>query len=680
MVLFILGAVSFFVVQNVRSSVGNLVLADSMQICTARADEVGELMEKLRWQINVLSLQPQVRGADRKVVAPFLMSLEGKFSPEVASIYFAWPDGTDVTSAGGVSNLKDRDYFKSIMLVGADSAVGAPVIAKSLGIPIIPMAQAIRNEKGQTIGIVACSMKLEKFSEIVSDIKVGQGGYGWVVDETGLVLAHPQKDTIMKVNMTQADKSLGYKGLDAFSQKLLADDSGYGRYIDPNGVPIISFFARVPHTPGWRLGINMPYAEVQAASSSLLRIFIIVIALAMILSIVLALFLGKSLAAPINQVVASFKELAEGEADLTKVLSVDRKDELGDLATDFNFFIDRLRGIVVTLKTAQDELENIGEELRSSADGTAGSVTQISERIKDVSDKAQRQSASVESSSSAVEQIARSIDSLERLVTDQAASVTEASAAIEEMVGNIGSVTGSIGKMADEFTSLSSAAEEGRATQEATGASIVHIAERSEALREANTAIAKIASQTNLLAMNAAIEAAHAGEAGKGFSVVADEIRSLAETSAKQSRSIGTELSQIGKEIEDVVTASRASEESFARVMERIQGVDRVVREVKGAMTEQKEGSIQILEALKSMNEITSNVRTGSKEMSQGNATVLGEMEGLKGAAADIKASMEAMANEASAIAAGARKVSIMAEGTSSTITRMDEAIGRFTV
>jgi len=679
-VLVVFGATAFIVSRLIQRDVEDLIISDSMQNASARAAQLGESLEKLRWQLRVMSLQPLLRNKDKKAVVEYLRPFEGRLSPDVASLFFAWPDGSEVTAAGASANLADRQYFKDIIAGRADFVIGEAVIGKTLGVPIVPLVMAVKDGAGVVVGIVGVSVKLGYLSKVTTSIKLGEGGYGWLVDGSGLFIGHPDESRAMKLKLSDTDEASGYLGLTSFGVSVMGGESGHGFYRTPKGIDVLSCFAAVPGAPGWKLGVTMPISVLKVMSWSIIRVFIGIIVATIAIFLLLSWAIGRSIAGPVLRIVANFKVLAEGEADLTREIAVTRNDELGDLALDFNRFIAKLREIVVSLKSAQDELRDTGEALRSSADGASGAAKQIAARVVEVGDMAKRQAEGVAESSSAVEEIAKNIESLEKLISDQAASVTEASASIEEMVGNIASVTESIGRMADQFAALSAAAEEGRTIQDQTGQMIGRISERSETLLEANSAIARIASQTNLLAMNAAIEAAHAGDAGKGFSVVADEIRNLAETASGQSRTIGAELGEIRKEIEEVVRSSLDAGEAFSRVMAKLADTDRIVQEVKSAMTEQKEGSSQVLEALKAMNDITSSVRLGSKEMSAGNETILAAMGSLRNSSSEIRDSMEEMSAAASAISEAAGNVSLASESTAGTIGKMEKSIGRFVV
>lgn len=381
-----------------------------------------------------------------------------------------------------------------------------------------------------------------------------------------------------------------------------------------------------------------------------------------------------------DSLIGQLEQLTSGQGDLTKRIHIASVDELATIAGMINSFCVDLSKSVSSVQIAGTKLRQLGEELSHSQEETTASVSHIAVSTKTVKDKIIHQTESVNESSSAIEEITKNIESLNGIIDTQAASVTQASASIEEMIGNIGSVTNSINKMAERFSALLVSSREGKKAQEDTRTEIERIAERSQGLMETNKIIATIASQTNLLAMNAAIEAAHAGDAGRGFSVVADEIRKLAETSAKQSKNIRDELAQVLRDIQQVVGSSRISEETFTKVAGDIGQTDSLVQEIQQAMAEQKEGSRQVLEALHSMNDITTQVRDGSREMAAGNQVVLREIGSLKSASGEIDRSVSDMEQGIERIDRSVKMVSAAAEGTRTTIERLETVVGRFKI
>ena len=352
----------------------------------------------------------------------------------------------------------------------------------------------------------------------------------------------------------------------------------------------------------------------------------------------------------ISNVTKQLKEMATGEADLTKRVTLRVLDEIGDLVINFNAFCDKLQQIISETKKSKDELSTSGESMSASTQDTASSITQIIANIESISNQINTQNQSVQQTAGAVDEISANIDSLNQMIENQSSGVTQASAAVEQMIGNISSVNNSVEKMASSFDELQSNANTGFKMQNDVNERILQIETQSEMLQDANQAISSIAEQTNLLAMNAAIEAAHAGEAGKGFAVVADEIRKLSETSSAQSKTIGEQLTKIKSQINEVVSASNESSRSFGVVSQKIQETDQLVMQIKAAMDEQNQGSQQITSALKTMNDSTEEVRAASVEMSNGNKMILEEVQHLQSATLEMKNSMDEMSN-------GARKI-----------------------
>jgi methyl-accepting chemotaxis protein len=646
-------------------------------IAEAYSDELGTLIDKIDAFLAPIGVMKQVRSGDAKAIEEYLLSLGDSLPKQVVSIIYAGVSGDTLSSNGLKTNVKDRDYFLKTVVDGEAATVGAPVVSKTLGVPVVIVARLVEGPSGRAM--LGAQVKLESLSAIASEIKIGKSGYGWIVDRNGLVLAHPKPEVVMQLNILES-AGKGYKGLDALGRKMLASESGEGRWLSPLGVAMTTYYSRIPGETGWTLGISVPTKEAGAVKDELVALLVALVVASILGAIALSVVIARAIAKPLKLAAKEFRSLAEGDADLTVAIEMRQKDEIGDLIEDFNAFIAKLRAIVSQMKTAQAELAAIGRDLGQSSARTSEAAALIAERTDASRSKIEYQAASVSESSSAVEQIAKNIENLDRLISTQAVGVSQASASIEEMVHNIAAISASSGKMAEEFVELMSAASAGKESLAASVERIDHIGQRSDALLEANAAISAIASQTNLLAMNAAIEAAHAGEAGRGFSVVADEIRKLSETASGQSKTISQEIGRVRGAIDEITESIQVTERSFERVAGKISETDKLVAEVRQAIAEQKEGSVQILEALKSMNEITQQVRDGSAEMNSGNAMILEEMSRLRDTARELSEGTKELAESGLMVSESADGVAGVAERTRSTIEAMEAAIGRFKV
>jgi methyl-accepting chemotaxis protein len=651
-------------------------------IVKAYSERLGTVIDKIQTFITPIAAMRQIKAGDAKAgdakaMEEYIVSLAGSLPGEAVSVLYAGPSGNTISSNKLKTNVKDRDYFTKTVVGGQATAIGAPVISKTLGVPVVVMAQLVEGDSGRAM--LGVQVKLENLSAIASAIKVGKSGYGWIVDGRGLVLAHPKAEVVMQLNLLES-AAKGYKGLDALGKRILESESGAGRWTNPQGVKMTTYYSRIPGISGWSLGVSVPSKEASAVKDGLVTLIGILAVIAVLGAIALSIVIAGAIARPLQLAAHEFRSLAEGDADLTVALRSDRNDEIGDMIRDFNAFVAKLREIVGHMKAAQVEFAAIGRELGQSSARTSEAAALIAERTDSSRARIETQAASVTESSSAVEEIAKNIENLDRLIATQAVGIAQASASIEQMVQNIAAISASSGKMAEEFVALTSEAREGRESMNASVEFINHIGQRSEALVEANSAISSIASQTNLLAMNAAIEAAHAGEAGRGFSVVADEIRKLSETAAAQTKTISREIALVRRAIEEIAESIRITQSSFERVTGRISGTERLVEEVRQAIVEQKEGSTQILEALRSMNEITQQVRDGSAEMNSGNAMILDEMSRLRDSAGELAEGTVELAEGGIMVRESADGVSGVAERTRSTIEAMEAAIGRFKV
>ncbi|GBU26495.1 methyl-accepting chemotaxis protein [Treponema sp. R8-4-B8] len=412
-----------------------------------------------------------------------------------------------------------------------------------------------------------------------------------------------------------------------------------------------------------------------------MRNFVIILAaIAILIATALIYFVLSRTTKPIVKVSETLKDISEGEGDLTRVITVNSKDEIGDLALHFNKTLEKIKNMIIHIKNEATGLTEIGDDLASNMTETASAINQINANIQSIKGRVIDQSASVTQTTATMEQVITNINKLNGNVEDQSSNISQASSAIEQMVANVNSVTETLVKNADNVNTLKEASEIGRNGLQEVAADIQEVARESEDLLKINAVIKNIASQTNLLSMNAAIEAAHAGEAGRGFAVVADEIRKLAESSSEQSKTISTVLKKIIGSINKIT-------DSTGNVLNKFQSIDSSVKTVveqedniRNAMEEQGEGSRQILDGVSNVNEITRQVKGGSQEMLEGSKEVMNESRNLEVVTQEITGGMNEMASGADQVNVAVHHVNEICIKNRESIESLMREVSRFKV
>jgi methyl-accepting chemotaxis protein len=383
---------------------------------------------------------------------------------------------------------------------------------------------------------------------------------------------------------------------------------------------------------------------------------------------------------PLKSTQLALQAIAQGEGDLTQTLQVKSKDELGQLAVNFNTFVSNLGTIIAAIRDEMQKLQQLGQRLGENMAHTSASIIQINSNIESAGKSFNQQHGAVDDVSATVEEIVGNITSLDRLVGEQTEHLSASASAVEQMVANMDSITRNIDISMDAFTKLNEASEQGYDRLSAVSETITRIAAQSQGLEETNGTITSIASQTNLLAMNAAIEAAHAGDAGKGFAVVADEIRKLAEDTAARSRDISAVLKSLGDLIGSAVTLSSEAGHSFESIRTSVNDVSTRQREIRSAVEEQTGGNKVVLESVERLRRINAEVSSGSSEMSTGSQAILRSVQILSDVTGEAQLAIKEITEGTADINMAVVEVSELSKQTMDGIESVEGTIRRFKV
>jgi methyl-accepting chemotaxis protein len=329
------------------------------------------------------------------------------------------------------------------------------------------------------------------------------------------------------------------------------------------------------------VGRAIDSAQEQSDRSRLM--IILVILACTVISIALAIGLGRVITVPLRRTVTVLKNLAEGKLD--QKVEVDSRDEVGEMSL-------ALRTALGSLSTAMREIGEASQVVASSSEefrAVSGELSTASESVATIAD--------------------------------------ETSGAAQDLSDTVQSATTSAGQMTESIAEISRSASQamviaGEAVEVAQDTSRIvgRLGTASDRISEIVKSIETIAEQTNLLSLNATIEAARSGEAGKGFAVVAGEVKELAGETANATQNVTALVTEIQSETKNAV-------ESMERISAVIGRINSAQSTIAGAVEEQTAVTGQIVrnmaEATSGAGVISENVDklTGQAAQTQNGAT-----------------------------------------------------------
>ncbi|MCX6963788.1 MAG: methyl-accepting chemotaxis protein [Verrucomicrobia bacterium] len=326
---------------------------------------------------------------------------------------------------------------------------------------------------------------------------------------------------------------------------------------------------------------------------------------AVLILLVSAFFIGRSISRPIVACSNAVQKLANG--DLTGSVNFKRNDELGTLADSVNACIDNLRKMVQEITSTSEALTESASVLTETANSQAAGAEETNVQAHTVAAAGEELAINSKSMTVAAGEISQSS-------TTVAAAVEEMSSSIQEVARNC-TQESEIARKADA---------QARQTRELMG----KLEESARQIGKIVELINQIAEQTNLLALNATIEAASAGEAGRGFAVVANEVKELARQSAAATQDIRLQVSLI----QENTSNSMEAIDDVAKVIEQ---VSQISSSIAAAVEEQSATTSEIVRSLHNVTSSTKNLSENVKNASAGADEVSRNIHGVSQAASD---------------------------------------------
>ena len=372
-------------------------------------------------------------------------------------------------------------------------------------------------------------------------------------------------------------------------------------------------------------------SELEALQGDAQTAILAAFAAAVVLGIVIAAFLTRSIGGPLRRLAAAAGELATGKTDV--VLPRRTDDELGTVTAAFASVVDNVESASAYAERLADgdlrepyiprsEHDRLGQSLTALHDGLRSVVERADAAARLVTREVASSSQITEATAASVSEVAQAATAIANATEEQAARSAEASDQIRGIVADIEHAETTLsgasevaGRMAEEASAGVTAVAEVREAMAAivdtitnADASVAELGQHRDQVRETVAFIRTIAEQTNLLALNAAIEAARAGEAGRGFAVVASEVKSLAEEAANSTARIDEVVAAMGVSVDEVVTVMSSGKERVeagSAVVDRsaaaFESIADTVHEVSGGVETARDAGRRMAEAVGSI-------------------------------------------------------------------------------
>jgi len=493
------------------------------------------------------------------------------------------------------ADLKDKSnmqWFKDAVQGKPGEICIAPLeVAANTGLPELRVSYPVFLD-GQLKAVASLNMDWQVTRDLFSIRTYGKTGYPYIINSQGVLVTHPKHT--LKDNVNLGDSKHGAMA-DVVRGHMLKGETGHARY-SFDGVDKYAVYNPLnigPHL--YCVAVTEPVEEATSLSDTIaaqgnkeVRAVAVQLLLSMLIVLVVAAGVGlltsSRISKPLRNTVAVLKDIAEGEGDLTKRLTVATKDEVGDVARWFNTFLDKLQGIMQKIAANTATLNNSSTSLAATATDLAGGARETT-----------NQSASV---NAGISEVAGSMTAMASSTQQMSDSIKTVAAAVEEM-------TASIGEVAHNAEQAASVADSAARLAETSNQNVAKLGEAADEIGKIIVTIQDIAEQTNLLALNATIEAARAGDAGKGFAVVANEVKELAKQTAEAT-------DNIRKSIEGIQGSINETVQSISEIGHAIKNVNDVSRSIASAVEEQsittKEIAQNVAQSATAANTVSSGV------------------------------------------------------------------------
>ncbi len=321
-----------FVASERLKALPDIILDQYQEIAIARAHELGNEIHGLSNQVQMISLSATAKSMVLEDIQQMLLSMSKQ--ERFRNFTFSNDQGVAWATYNQFIDISNQQQFKEIFINKKTSYLSNPFFSPFIPepFPIITISHAITDEEGHHVGLINGVVSTLFIDELLSSISFQQAGYAWIVDNNGVVVAHPDKDITITSDfnqITDLDSSILEKG----------DDRIFSYHDD--GVTFVNVVADIPYTNGWKLILSIDEIQAFAKANELTNTINGSLLISLFLLVIILLVTTNAIVTPILNLQNAFEEAKKGNLNVKADETI--PNEIGEAAKSFNQMLTKIK-------------------------------------------------------------------------------------------------------------------------------------------------------------------------------------------------------------------------------------------------------------------------------------------------------------------------------------------------